>query len=73
MNRHAFAGGVAGLCFLACGLIVVLAYLSSLFRIYGPVAREVILATVTPQFAAGAFSGIALISFCAFLFAWGER
>lgn len=34
------SAGIAGLCFLACGLIVAFAYLSTLLRVYGPVARE---------------------------------
>ena len=61
MNARASeSAGIAGLCFLACALIVVLAYISTLYRIYAPILREMILATLTPQFAVGLFAGIAL-------------
>ena len=55
MSRHDQAAGIAGLCFLACALIPVLAYAFTLLRTYGPIWREMIHATLTPQFAAGMF------------------
>ena len=67
-ERSAQAAGIAGYCFLigmpAC---VALAFLFGQFRIYAPIARELLLATVTPQFAAGMVFGwlcIAAIALC---------
>ncbi len=44
MNAHPAAAGIAGMCFLACIAIVPLAYLSTLFRHYAPIAREWLIA-----------------------------
>lgn len=73
MSARPESAGIAGLAFLACAAIVLLAWLMGLVRTYGPVVREAILATVTPQFAAGMFAGIGLVLVGALLFAWGER
>ena len=54
-------------------LCVALAFAMQAIRVYGPALREVILATLTPQFAAGMFAGIGLVLFGALLIAWGER
>lgn len=78
--RSSEAGGIAGLMFVVCGFLAVLAlafsgfaYLFGLLREYGPIWREMILTTITPQFAAGMFAGIALVALGALLIAWGER
>ena len=73
MNRPNAAAGIAGLCFLGCIAIGALAYVMTWIRVYGPIVREVILATLTPQFAAGMFFGIGLVLFGALLIAWGDR
>ena len=72
MSARPESAGIAGLCFLSCGLIVGLAYLSTLIRQYGPVVREVILATVTPQFAAGMFFMAFLLAVVAWCVARGK-
>lgn len=72
--RHDQAAAIAGACLLiAFGVILPLAYAMQAIRAYGPALRELILATVTPQFAAGMFVGIGLALFGALLIAWGDR
>lgn len=73
MNRPDPAAGIAGLCFLACLVVIpALAYASALFRTYGPILREAILATLTPQFGAGMLFMLLLMGFGALIFAYGE-
>lgn len=43
-DRHSQAAGIAGLSFLACALIPILAQVSTLFRHYAPIAREWLIA-----------------------------
>ena len=73
-ERSAQAAGIAGYCFLfGCGGIVLIALLAQLFgkfRIYAPIARELLLATVTPQFAAGMVFGWLCIAAIALCIAW---
>jgi hypothetical protein len=73
MNARPDPAAVAGLCFLACALIVAYTFAAGLWTRYAPTLRELILATVTPQFAVGLFAGIALTALSACLFAWSER
>lgn len=84
MNAQPVSAGIAGLCFLGCGLIAVLAYVSSLFRVYGPAAREWLIAlayaanermnwALTPQFVLGMFFMALVLCLGAALIAWGER
>ena len=54
-------------------LCVALAYAMQAIRVYGPIVREYIHATLTPQFAAGMFFGIGLVLVGALIFAYGER
>lgn len=71
--RRSQSAGIAGLCFFGCIAIVALAYVMTWIRVYGPILRELIHATLTPQFAAGMFLGIALVLVGLLLIAWGER
>lgn len=73
MSRHSDAGPIAGLCFLACAAIGALALLGHVIHPHLPALREFLLHTITPQFAAGMFAGVALCMTGAALFAWGER
>lgn len=43
-ERSAQSAGIAGVCFLACVLIPILAQVSTLFRHYAPIAREWLIA-----------------------------
>lgn len=54
MNRH--APGIAGVCFLACGVMVVLAYASTLLREYGPTVRAWILGITDTVYAVVAWA-----------------
>lgn len=63
----------AAIGFGCAAICVALAYAMTLIRTYGPVLREAIHATVTPQFAAGMFFMAALVCMACLLFAWGER
>lgn len=71
--RRSQTAGIAGLCFLAAAAIVPLAYAMQLFRVYGPIWREAIHATLTPQFAAGMAFMLVIVFVGAFLIAIGER
>lgn len=73
MKTHPDAGGIAGLCFLACGVIPLLALAFAKFRIYAPIWREAIHATLTPQFAAGMAFMLVIVFVGAFLIAIGGR
>ena len=79
-ERSSEAGGIAGLCFVVMAFLAMLAlvfsgllHLFGLLRTYGPIWREMIHATVTPQFAAGMFFGIGLVLIGALIFAYGDR
>ena len=73
MSRPDPAAGIAGLCFLACALLLVLAFAFQQWRIYAPIAREMILATLTPQFGAGMVFMLLLVFVGALIFAHGDR
>lgn len=73
MSRHDQAAAIGGLCFLACGLIAVLAYAMQAIRVYGPIVREAIHATLTPQFAAGMFFMAFVACLAAFCIGLGVR
>ena len=72
-TRASQSAGIAGLCFLACALIVVLAYISTLFRLYAPTVREFLLWMMTPQFGLGLLCAFGLIGGWLCIFAWSER
>ena len=64
------SAGIAGLCFLACVLIPILAQVSTLFRHYAPIAREWLLWLMVPQFGMGMVFAFGLTTACLFLLAW---
>lgn len=70
--RASQAAGIAGLCFLACGLIVALAYVSTLIRTYAPIVREFLLWAATPQLGIGLVLGMAVMAVTLLAFAWSE-
>ena len=81
MRANPASAGIAGLCFLACGLIVLFAYLSTLFRVYAPAAREWLVALaytanewmawlMTPQFGMGIVFAFLLTTLCLFGLSW---
>lgn len=81
MSARPVSAGIAGLCFLACGLIVVLAHVSTLFRVYGPACREWLIELayaanewmtwlMVPQFGMGIVFAFCLTTACLFLLAW---
>ena len=72
MNRS-LSAGVAGLCFFGCIGIVVLAYAMQAIRVYGPLVRDLIHATLTPQFAAGMFFMAFVACLAAFCIGLGVR
>ena len=83
-HQSSKAAGIAGLCFLACIAIGALAYLSALFRVYGPpfrawlidlayAANEWMAWLTTPQFVLGMFFMALVLCLGAALIAWGER
>jgi hypothetical protein len=73
MTRNHAAGGIAGLCFLACAVLPLLAVASSKLRVYAPMWREALHATLTPQFAAGMAFMLVIVFVGAFLIAIGGR
>ena len=68
--RHPEAPVVVAVCGLGMVACVALAFLFGQFRIYAPIARELLLATVTPQFAAGMVFGWLCIAAIALCIAW---
>ena len=68
--RHPEAPVVVAVCGLGMVACVALAFLFGQFRIYAPMARELLLATVTPQFAAGMVFGWLCIAAIALCIAW---
>ena len=66
-DRNAVGAVIAVAGMAAC---VALAFLFGQFRIYAPIARELLLATVTPQFAAGMVFGWLCIAAVALCIAW---
>ena len=71
---HDQAAMIGGACLLIAFVVILpLAYAMQAFRVYGPIWREAILATITPQFAAGMLFGIGLVLVGALIFAYGGR
>ena len=71
-RQHPESPAIAGLCFLACGLIVALAYVSTLIRTYAPIVREFLLWAATPQLGIGLVLGMAVMAVTLLAFAWSE-
>jgi hypothetical protein len=81
VRTHPASAGIAGLCFLACGLIVAFAYLSTLFRVYAPSAREWLIELayaasewmtwlMVPQFGMGILFAFLTTTLCLFVVSW---
>lgn len=72
MSRHSDAGPIAGLCFLACAVIVALALLVHAIHPYLPALREFLLWAMAPQFAMGMFVGASILAVGVVLISWGD-
>ena len=72
MSRHSDAGPIAGLCFLACAAIVVLALIGHAIHPYLPAMREFLLWAMAPQFAIGMFVGASLFAVGVVLISWRD-
>ena len=81
MNARPASAGIAGLCFLVCGLILAGAYVSALFRIYAPAAREWLISLaytanewmawlMVPQFGMGIVFAFLMTTVCLFAVSW---
>lgn len=68
--RSSQAAGIAGFAFLACALIPLLALASTQFRIYAPIARDWLCATLTPEFGMGVVFALACIGLVALVAVW---
>ena len=74
MKRHDQAAMIGGACLLIAFVVILpLAYAMTLIRTYGPIVREAIHATLTPQFAAGMFFMALVICAGAFLISLDRR
>ena len=63
MNRQSQAAGIAGLSFLACIAIAIVAVAQHLLRVHGPAIREVLLWCADPRTGIG--MGLGLLVACA--------
>lgn len=70
MNR--ISAGIAGLCFLGCIGIVVLAYVSAMLRTHGPALREFTHWLVTPQFCLGALAMSVAVAAFGLALSWSD-
>ena len=68
--RHPEAPVVVAVCGLGMVACVALAYLSTQFRIYAPMARDWLCATLTPEFGMGVVFALICIGLVALVAAW---